>query len=434
MGSEVIDHMPSSAVVVFSCRHVWYYRPVSIRQRMNPTVEQATVMGEHCQMHRFMWNLGLEQRSLWSEQRRFYAQRITAASQMRELTELRAALEWVGAGSTVVQQGALRDVDRAFRNFFAGTHGFPTFKKRTDRSGSFVVRDVSVRRINHRWGTILIPKVGHVRFRVSRPWGEIAAATSARVTLRNNQWHVAFTTPPKDKLSPGTGTVIGIDRGVTNTIATSDGGFAHIPGLTAAEQARFAVLQRRLSRQRKGSARRVRTLDQLATLRRRLDDRRTDWIEQTTTALAREYDMVVIEALPVRNMVRRPKPRPDQDNPDTFLPNGARAKAGLNRAIHASCWGALARRLANKTGLNTVDPRNTSRMCHACGHTAAENRESQADFACVNCGHTAHADTNAARNIRDRYLASPNPGTPGDRTHQPRTSRVNHQHAASCAA
>ena len=90
------------------------------------------------------------------------------------------------------------------------------------------------------------------------------------------------------------------------------------------------------------------------------------------------------------------------------LPNGARAKAGLNKAILASCWGLFATRLEDKAGrtpedhktiLVKVDPRNTSRRCAACGHTDAENRESQAVFQCRSCGHHAHADTNAAVNI-----------------------------------
>lgn len=70
-------------------------------------------------------------------------------------------------------------------------------------------------------------------------------------------------------------------------------------------------------------------------------DRRTDWVEQVTTALARTYDLIALEDLNTAGMVRRPKPKPDPDKPAAFLPNGARAKAALNRAILASCWGRV---------------------------------------------------------------------------------------------
>jgi putative transposase len=176
-------------------------------------------------------------------------------------------------------------------------------------------------------------------------------------------------------------------------------------------------LQQRLARQNTrarrtkdwDSRRRQATLDELAVLRRRLEDRRTDWIEQTTTDLARTYDYVAVEDLQIRNMVRRPKPKPDPDQPGRFLPNRARAKASLNRAILASVWGRLLTRLEHKMGSDRVvrvDPRNTSRTCAACGHCAPGNRESQAVFECEACRHQAHADTNAAAVILDRALDS----------------------------
>jgi len=414
---------------------------VSIKQRLYPDTGVEVALVEHCQMHRFVWNLGLEQRAMWEETRRHFVEKVTYNTQARQLTELRADVDWVRAGSTVVQQGALRDLDRAFDNFFKGTHAYPQFKKRNWREGSFTVRDVTVRRLSKKWGTVLIPKAGWVRFRLTRPWTEITNATSARVTLRNGAWHVSFTTPPRRKINPGTGEIAGIDRGVANSIATSDGDFHQAPTLSTGEQKRFLALQRRLARQHKGSNRRTRTLDQLAVLRRTLDNRRTDWIEQTTTSLARRYDLIALEDLRVTNMVRKPKAKPDPEREGAFLPNGAAAKASLNRAILASCWGQFATRLAHKTNIEKTNPRNTSRECNNCGHIDARNRESQAVFECVRCGHQAHADTNAAQNCLDRWLHQqhnqPEDTTKvartrvsGARTRQPRKSRVNHLTAA----
>jgi transposase len=356
------------------------------------------------------------------------------ATQMRELAEARKASDWLRAGSSVVQQGALRDLDRAFQNFFAGRSGYPTWRKLSDPKQSFVVRDLTIKRLSKKWGAVLIPKVGFVKFRLTRDWRAIEAATSARVTRHNDVWHVAFTTPPAAKLNPNTGEMVGIDRGVANSIATSDGEFHQAPSLSDGEQARFVALQRRLSRQKnKDSKRRDATKAKLSRLRTKLNNRRTDWVEQTTTALARRYDLVVVEDLRIRNMVTRPAPKPDPDQPGAFLPNGARAKAGLNRAIHASQWGKVEQRLADKTNVGKVNPRNTSRECSnpECRHISENNRKSQAEFICEKCGHTAHADINAARVILERYLNQPQPeDISGARACKPRKSRANHLAAA----
>jgi len=374
-----------------------------------------------------MFNLGLGQRAMWRRDKHnrgthpeygnLDSARVTRATQMRELAELREELDWLREGSSSVQQAALRDLDRAYANFYAGRSKYPTFKRRDDRVGSFVIRDLTVRRLNRRWGIVTVPKTGQVRFKISRAWADIQAATSARVTLRNGRWHIALTTPPAAKTTSGSGAVVGIDRGVANTLATSEGRMIHAPSLTVVEQDRLLRLQQQLARQNArarrtknwDSKRRCGTLDRLAVLRRRLEDRRTDWVEQTTTELARTYDWVAVEDLRVVNMVRRPKPKPDPESEGLFLPNGARAKASLNRAILASAWGRFLTRLEHKMpegAVGRVDPRNTSRTCAACGHCAPGNRESQAVFECEACGHQAHADTNAAVNILDRALNS----------------------------
>jgi putative transposase len=103
-----------------------------------------------------------------------------------------------------------------------------------------------------------------------------------------------------------------------------------------------------------------------------------------------------------RDVVLRPRPRPDGDG--GHQPNGAAAKAGLNKSILDAGWGLFLRILSAKAEsagrqVIAVDPRHTSQRCAQCGHTEAGNRASQAEFRCLACGHHAHADVNAARNI-----------------------------------
>ena len=396
---------------------------MSIVQRVYPGEgAQFDLLVMHCDHARFVYNLGLEQRSWWTQSRRHFRQKINYVSQAADLTEARREFDWLRAGSTVVQQGALRDLDRAFTNFFARRGGHPKFKKRFAARQGFVVRDLVVRRINRKWGEILVPKAGWVRFRISRAWTDISAATSARIALANGRWTVSLTTPPAARTMPDTTAVVGIARGVANSIATSDGRMFHAPGFTVGEQVRFLALQRRLSRQQKGSANRDRTKAQLGRMRLRLADRRGDWIEQTTTELATMYCAAAVEKLTIANMTRRAKPEPDPDNPGGFLPNGGRAKSGLNRAILASCWGKFAQRLDHKMSVIAVPAAYTSQQCSNCGHTCPENRDSQAVFRCQGCGFEHHADTNAAINIRDRAINTEHQpeDISGDRVHQSR--------------
>jgi len=159
-------------------------------------------------------------------------------------------------------------------------------------------------------------------------------------------------------------------------------------------------------------------------------DRRRDWAEKISTRLVKEHDLIVVEELNTPAMVRKPAAKPNTEHPGGFLPNGAGAKAGLNRAILGSCWGLLARRAEQKAAASGaavvyVDPRFTSQQCHMCGHTAPANRDSQAVFRCQRCGHADHADVNAARNILARGLALmavPAPA-PGHGAH----ARISHQ-------
>jgi transposase len=127
-------------------------------------------------------------------------------------------------------------------------------------------------------------------------------------------------------------------------------------------------------------------------------------------ALVGDYGLLVVEDLKIRNMMRRPAPRPDPDHPGRFLPNGAAAKSGLHRSIHDAGWArfvSILRAKAEEAGrvVIDVDARHTSDRCEACGHTAKENRASQAVFACRSCGHTLNADEHAARNILRAGLA-----------------------------
>jgi transposase len=183
--------------------------------------------------------------------------------------------------------------------------------------------------------------------------------------------------------------------------ALSTGELLSCPKLSEIQQKRLTHLQRRLSRCRRNSNRGNRVKAAIARLSARAVARRQDWVEKTSTDLARRFDLIRVEDLRISQLSRRPKPKPDPERPGSYLPNGQRAKAGLHRGILSNGWGALVRRPEQKTAgrVEKVNPAFTSQTCSNCGHRARENRQSQAVFRCVACGYQANADVNAAINI-----------------------------------
>lgn len=384
---------------------------MSRRYRLQPTPSQEKALELHCRHAQFVWNIALEQRRAWRPGRA----NIGVAQQMRELAEARREFPWLGHGSSSVQQQALRDLDRAFQGFFEDVKaakrqkrprlvGYPAWKRAKRSEARFCVRDLRVQVRSDAWAALHVPKCGWVRFRLSRPLPE--GGGMARVTLDcAGRWHVAITSVPEPFAREATGALVGLDRGVVNSIATSDGAVDHAPGLRPKEAERSRRLQQRLARQREGSNRRQRSKRCLGRLRAREVDRRKDWVERTTTTLVRNYDVIIIEKLRVKDMARSAT--------GTIAEPGhnVRAKAALNRAILGQGWGATAQRLKDKAAASgtavvvEVNPRYTSRTCRVCGHEAKGNRESQAVFHCLACGHVQHADTHAAENIRERGVA-----------------------------
>ncbi|MGW5413950.1 RNA-guided endonuclease InsQ/TnpB family protein [Actinomadura geliboluensis] len=365
------------------------------RYRLCPTPVQEAGLLEHCSHARYVWNLAVEQHAWWTPRR---GSAPGFAVQCRQLTEARAANPWLAAGSIIVQQQALKDYAQAMSNFFGGSHRRPTWRKAGLHEGFRIVavKPGDVRRLSRRTGEVRVPKVGWVRFRWSRAVPD--GVKSFRVARdRAGRWHVAFAHVPNPVPAPGNGEAVGVDRGVAVSAALSTGETRAVPGLTDAEAKQLKRLLRRLARARRGSNRRARVKAAIARLRARETDRRKDWVEKTSTDLARRFDVIAVEDLNVRGMTRSAKGTIDA--PGTNV----RQKAGLNRSILASGWARLAARLEHKAPgrVVRVNPAYTSQTCNTCGHRAPGNRESQAVFRCVACGHRVNADVNAACNIRD---------------------------------
>jgi len=374
------------------------------RYRLLPTPAQEAVLRDHCAHARFVWNLAVEQHSHWRPGR-------TSApgylEQCRQLTQARAAYSWLAVGSQMVQQQALRDFAQAMAAFFDPRNPArrPSWRKAGRDEGFRIVgrrgHQWDVRRLGRKSGEVWIPKVGWVGFRWSRPVPP--SVKSYRVTMdRAGRWHVAFAVIPEPVCAPGNGEVIGIDRGVAVSAALSSGAMLYVPGLTVRERTHMRRLERKLARASRGSNRRQQVRLAIARLRAREADRRKDWVEKTSTDIARQFDVIRVEDLRIKTMTRSAKGTASAPG------RNVRAKAGLNRQILRSGWGLLVRRLEDKAPgrVEKIKPAFSSQRCSACGDVNATSRESQARFACTACGFVGNADVNAARNIAAGYAVT----------------------------
>ncbi|MFD5514248.1 RNA-guided endonuclease InsQ/TnpB family protein [Streptomyces sp. NPDC127051] len=251
--------------------------------------------------------------------------------------------------------------------------------------------------------------VGHVKVKQHRP--VVGKVKTVSVKREGKRWYVVLTAEQdRPEPLPKTGSVVGIDLGIANFLADSNGGFVPNPrhGRTAA--AKHEAAQQALSRCKRRSKRRREAVERVATLHRKVRCQRLDHAHKIALDLVREHDFIAHEDLKIRNMSKAPTPKPGPETAGAFLPNGAAAKAGLNRSIMDAGWGVFLTILhakAESAGREViaVDPRNTSRTCPECGHVAKENRPTQEKFHCVSCGHRAHADVVGASNVLRAGLA-----------------------------
>jgi putative transposase len=389
---------------------------------LRPTARQAQSLREMLTDHRSLYNAALQER------RDAYAHpsktQIRYGDQSGQLKEIRGFdPQRQGRWSFSSQQATLRRLDKAFAAFFrrvkAGQKpGYPRFKG----AGHFDTVTFPKDGDGCRWDStphdprtrVRLQGVGHVRVHRHRP--ARGRVKTISVKREGRRWYVVVTCDdvPAEPLPP-TGARVGIDMGVTHLLTKSDGEHLCNPRFAeaAAEQLTeahkaldaFPKQTRRRTKKHRAAARRV------AGLHAKIRRQRLDHHHKTTLKLVREHDVIACEKLNTAGMTRSPAPKPDPDQAGAFLPNGAAAKAGLNRSILDAGWGQFLRILANKAEsagrlVIPVDARNTSRTCPpeigGCGHTAKENRVTQAKFECVKCGLVENADRVGALNVLHR--------------------------------
>ncbi len=350
------------------------------RFRVYPTPEQEERLRAWQDALRFLWNLANEQYRMGLARPRSERVYPTAFGQSRELTELRAQLPWLADVPRDCSEAVLLRLERAWSVCFKRAGGAPRWK----RNG---VDNVSLRQSHASYWSLSesglrYPRLGKLRIVQHRsPTGK---AGSCSLTQDGDQWFASLVYEQEIQDPPQrTAPVIAIDRGITYTLADSDGNLTPNPKHYEKAMKRLAHAQRVVSRRKKGSKNREKAKLRVMRIHRKVRRQREHFLHVESTRLAKSHGVVVIERLNVAGMARG---------------NCARGIAGAG-------WSDFARMLTYKLAASggsivEVPAHYSSQTCSACGAIDARFRRGEL-FSCA-CGHRAHADLNAAKVILSR--------------------------------
>jgi putative transposase len=346
------------------------------RYKLEPNKQQRYALARTLDVCRELYNDCLQQRK-WNRCSRF--------EQQAELPALKAAFPVYKNVYSQVLQSVLDKLDKSFKNFFRSGFGFPRFKSE-NRFDSFTYPQAG---FNLSGNKLSLSKIGNVKVRVSRELPADAVVKTCNIKRSVNGWFATLTfeyTPvplPKSKKN------IGIDVGIENYAALSDGTFIQNPRFYECGQAELRRAQRRVARRiNKKSNRRRKAVVLLQKVHARIANRRLDFLHKETTKLVQKYGTIVVENLNVKGL----------------------AGGILSKQVYDASWSTFFNFLsykAEEAGRKVigVDARYTSQTCPNCGNKKKKSL-SERKHNCEKCGYTTHRDTAAAQVILGRMVPS----------------------------
>jgi putative transposase len=375
------------------------------KEKLRPTSAQERALEQVLWSCRALYNTALEQRiTAWQ---RCHVS-LTRYQQEAELKDIRAEFPDYAAIHSHVLQDVLARLDTTYQAFFrrlahGEQPGFPRFQG-SERYHSFTYKEYgNGARLDNSY--LVLSKIGRIAVRWSRPIeGTIKTVT---VSKEADGWYVCFSCAavPTQPL-PLTGRETGIDVGLTVFLKTAEGQRVANPRHYRTAERALKKAQRRVARRTKGSTRRKKAVHLLAKRHQQGRRQRADFHHKTALRLVREFDVLYLEDLQIRNMSRRPAPQPQPDGNGGYRHNGASAKAGLNKSISDAGWYAFRVILACKAAyagkrVEAVPPAYTSQDCSGCGKRVRKSL-SVRTHVCPHCGLVLDRDENAVLHIQWR--------------------------------
>lgn len=375
------------------------------KYRIYPNKEQGEKLQwtlDHC---RELYNAALQERKEAYRMSRVSIGYNQQAAQLPDVKDIRP--EYANIHSQVLQN-VLRRVDKAFQAFFRRVKngekpGYPRFQGR-NRYDSFTFPQLgfSLTADNR----VCLSKIGTIKVKFPKkkkanpPQGTMKTCTIKR---EGEHWYVIFTCEVDQELvyHPSQASV-GIDLGLLHFGTLSDGSTIENPRHLRASEQKLKKLQQALARKKRGSKRRKKAALAVGKNHRHIRNQRKDFHHKEARKLVNGYGVIVFEKLQPANMSKRPKPKQDEKT-GQYLPNGASAKAGLNKSILDAGWGQFQQICKSKaewagSRVLLVNPKYTSQMCSGCG--AIVKKELSERWHSCSCGCSLDRDHNAAINIK----------------------------------
>ncbi|MDA8327401.1 MAG: transposase [Betaproteobacteria bacterium] len=364
----------------------------AFKYELMPDGEQQRNMRRFAGSCRFVFNKALAlQQAHYAEGKK----KLSYADLCKHLTEWRKSSEtqWLSETHSQPLQQTLKDLERAYSNFFAKRADFPRFKKKGQSDSFRYPQGCKLDQANCR---IFLPKLGWVRYRNSRD--VLGVVKKVTVSGKQGKWFVSIQTEREVEQPIPQGEAVGIDMGVARFATLSDGTFVAPLNSFKQHETRLRKTQQAMSRKQKFSNNWKKEKARVQRIHARIGNARRDFLHKTSTAISKNHAMVCIEDLQVRNMSRSAAGTTEKPG------KNVRAKSGLNKSILDQGWFEFRRQLDYKLAwrggwLIAVPPQNTSRTCPCCGYVSAGNRQTQAQFECVKCGFEENADMVGAINV-----------------------------------
>jgi putative transposase len=359
---------------------------LTYKYKLEPNRKQRQLLLQQLDLCRGLYNMLLEQKQY---------QRIGQFEQMRQLTELKQVFPEYKTAHAHMLQNVVKKLDRAFQGFFRRTKsgakaGYPRFKGK-NRYNSLNFSDGC----KLEGKQLSVSKIGNIKVRLSRELPKDAVQKTCTIKRSANGWFATITFEHTPVPLPKSNKKIGVDVGITQFAALSNGEFIPNRRFYEQGQAELRRAQRRVARRtNKKSNRRRKAVVLLQKVHARIVNRRMDFLHKESTKLVQRFGTIVVEALNVAAMSR----------------------GNLSKQILDCSWseffGMLSYKAENAGRIKAEEPpQYTSQKCAECGFIHRDNRKTQADFVCLSCGHADNADTNGARNHLANYLARIEPSS-----------------------
>jgi len=403
--------------------------------KASPTLKQKKILSEWMGCSRFLWNAKCEEEFYL----RSFAKRYLPTGTYPEIDQKfskyksRELSPWLFQVPSQILRNSSYGWYQTYRNFLKGICGRPKRKRKSDTDSVHLTREL-FRFEKGEDGVVRLfigTKSNNIGFLSVKFHRKFKDPNSMRIKKKNGKYTVCFCyedAPSQEELFDQKEHLkylngmskeeleritVGIDRGVKRPIQAGSETFDLSEEQKRQKKAKEKYIkrcQRRLAKQQKGSKRRGNKKIKISKAYEKISNIRKDFCHKASRTIVdhRETKVIILEDLKTKQMTQRPLPKKDGKT-GKWLKNQRKAKAGLNRSILDKNWHQFElfiRYKSHRAGkaLFKVPAHHTSQECADCGHTHPDNRKTQQEFICGQCGHSGNADRNAAEVIKKRAI------------------------------